>query len=500
MGDEIEVCDNEGKWCVCWVVGVGAEVEGGGITIATPHSNTNTTTSWAAIATPKNPISDPSPDPNTSLPPNAILVSFRGWNAHFDKIVLKCDFHRLIAPLYTHTVCWRNSGYLEYMLGCSQDKGQGQGGNSSKFSNTNNNNTTINTTSNTNTTSTNTDGSGFALEVKVGSKWYRGSVQSVQEIKDRTDRTDGDVDSCGDSYGTTLNTPNTHSINPNPNPQYRGDCSVTLTYTQLNTKPNTSTNTNTNTNNTNTKPTRTLPVTYGTLTLPIESDMLMPMGTHIKVKPTPSSSSNNKPILSTKIGIGSSLTNTNTNNNTNSTNSSSMMPYRSSFLTNNASNVSITHSTYSTPNTYNTYNTYNVANTHRLGYVAIEGAVGLTNLGNTCFMNSMIQCLSHIPQLTHYFLGSRVSRVSSTVSSSGDGDDNPNTNSNINNNTINTIITGFDYKSHINTNNPLGHGGKIALCYGTLIRELWDSHRRYGSISPIEFKAIISEFAPQFAG
>lgn len=33
------------------------------------------------------------------------------------------------------------------------------------------------------------------------------------------------------------------------------------------------------------------------------------------------------------------------------------------------------------------------------------GLTGLYNLGNTCFMNSAIQCLVHTPKLVDYFLG-----------------------------------------------------------------------------------------------
>lgn len=34
-----------------------------------------------------------------------------------------------------------------------------------------------------------------------------------------------------------------------------------------------------------------------------------------------------------------------------------------------------------------------------------KGVCGLTNLGNTCYMNSALQCLSNTPQLSKYFLG-----------------------------------------------------------------------------------------------
>jgi ubiquitin carboxyl-terminal hydrolase 4/11/15 len=35
------------------------------------------------------------------------------------------------------------------------------------------------------------------------------------------------------------------------------------------------------------------------------------------------------------------------------------------------------------------------------------GATGLDNLGNTCYMNAALQCLSNTPLLTGYFLSER---------------------------------------------------------------------------------------------
>ena len=36
-----------------------------------------------------------------------------------------------------------------------------------------------------------------------------------------------------------------------------------------------------------------------------------------------------------------------------------------------------------------------------------KGATGLSNLGNTCFMNSSIQCVSNTKPLTDYFISGR---------------------------------------------------------------------------------------------
>lgn len=36
-----------------------------------------------------------------------------------------------------------------------------------------------------------------------------------------------------------------------------------------------------------------------------------------------------------------------------------------------------------------------------------KGATGLSNLGNTCFMNSSIQCVSNTKPLTDYFISGK---------------------------------------------------------------------------------------------
>jgi ubiquitin carboxyl-terminal hydrolase 4/11/15 len=89
-----------------------------------------------------------------------------------------------------------------------------------------------------------------------------------------------------------------------------------------------------------------------------------------------------------------------------------------------------------------------------------SGLCGLKNLGNTCFMNSALQCLSNTTELTEYFLTGK-------------------------------------YSNDINKVNPLGSKGKLAKEFANLMKEMWSG---VAYVAPINFKHAIGQFAPQFSG
>ncbi|KZF21658.1 UCH-domain-containing protein [Xylona heveae TC161] len=91
-----------------------------------------------------------------------------------------------------------------------------------------------------------------------------------------------------------------------------------------------------------------------------------------------------------------------------------------------------------------------------------RGATGLNNLGNTCYMNSALQCVRSVEELTQYFLMDK-------------------------------------YKRELNPSNPLSHNGEVAKAYANLLTNLF-ADVGTTSFSPRTFKNVLGRYNPSFSG
>ena len=89
------------------------------------------------------------------------------------------------------------------------------------------------------------------------------------------------------------------------------------------------------------------------------------------------------------------------------------------------------------------------------------GLIGLENLGNTCYMNSSLQCLCHTDLLKDYFLSD-------------------------------------EYLDHINTEGNEALHGEFANSFAILIKTMWNTTSRV--LAPRRFKNSLCELQPQYRG
>ena len=90
-----------------------------------------------------------------------------------------------------------------------------------------------------------------------------------------------------------------------------------------------------------------------------------------------------------------------------------------------------------------------------------NGVVGLSNIGNTCYMNTALQCILHTSALKNFLMSENLEK-------------------------------------EINKNNPLGTKGEILLALADLFRSYWRTS--FGRINPSKFKYLVGRHLSTFEG
>jgi ubiquitin carboxyl-terminal hydrolase 15 len=117
------------------------------------------------------------------------------------------------------------------------------------------------------------------------------------------------------------------------------------------------------------------------------------------------------------------------------------------------------HHRSASPSSNNTLSPINTSTSSYQRSRHVPGVCGLSNLGNTCFMNSAIQCMSNVHSLTTYFLSEQ-------------------------------------WKQDLNVQNPLGMKGEIAVSYAKLIKQMWSGQN--SCETPRDFKLAVGHLHHNF--